>query len=66
VTATARGMALALLAGVERGGCSRVRCRVWGLDDGFISAVVVAMVLLTLVIAYLILYSVLAPFFGGG
>jgi hypothetical protein len=37
-----------------------------GLDDGFISAVIIALVLLTLVIAYLILYSVLAPFFGGG
>jgi hypothetical protein len=66
VTATARGMALALLAGVERGGCSRVRCRGWGLDDGFIGAVVVALVLLTLLIAYLILRAVLAPLFGGG
>jgi hypothetical protein len=37
-----------------------------GLDDGFIGAVVIAFILLTLVMAYLILYSVLAPFFGGG
>jgi phage shock protein PspC (stress-responsive transcriptional regulator) len=37
-----------------------------GLDDGFITAVLVFLVLLTLLIAYLILSSVLGPFFGWG